>query len=67
MKLPHNQTDCLRGGMTQRHGSDDLPDGKAKQRQNDTENPKTVFLSNGLTRAVWPAAGGVEYKVQAGG
>ena len=30
------------------------------------QNPKTVFLSIGLTRAVWPAAGCVEYKVQAG-
>ena len=55
------------GSMTQRHGSNDLPDGKAKQRQYGAENPKTVFLSNGLTRAVWPAAGGAEYKVQAGG
>ena len=55
------------GGMTQRHGSNDLPDGKAKQRQYGAENPKTVFLSNGLTRAVWSAAGGAEYKVQAGG
>ena len=53
--------------MTQRHGSNDLPDGKAKQRQYGAENPKTVFLSNGLTRAVWSAAGGAEYKVQAGG
>ena len=53
--------------MTQRHGSNDLPDGKTKQRQNGTKNPKTVFLSNGLTRAVWSAAGCMEYKVQAGG
>ena len=53
--------------MTQRHGSNDLPDGKAKQRQYGAENPKMVFLSNGLTRAVWSAASGVEYKAQAGG
>ena len=31
------------------------------------QNPNTVFLSIGLTRAVWPAAGSVEYKVQADG
>ena len=55
------------GGMTQRHGSNDLPDGKAKHRQYSAENPKTVFLSNGLTRAVWSAASGMEYKAQAGG
>jgi hypothetical protein len=53
--------------MIQRHGSNDLPDGKTKERQHSAENPKPVFLSNGLTRAVWPVAGGVEYKVQAGG
>ena len=44
-----------------------MPDGKAKQRQYGAENPKTVFLSNSLTRAVWSAAGCMEYKVQAGG
>ena len=44
-----------------------MPDRKAKQRQYGAENPKTVFLFIGLTRAVWSAAGCMEYKAQAGG
>ena len=54
------------GGMTQRHGSNDLQMEKPNSDRMVQRTPKTVFLSNGLTRAVWPAAGSVEYKVQAG-